>query len=216
MFRSQTEMKIFCGSAHRQLAQRICAFVGVPLGDATVDTFPDGETFVKINENIRGRDVFLVQPTCPPTNQNLMELLIMVDAAKRASAARITAVLPFFGYARQDRKDQPRVPITAKLVANLLTAAGVDRVLTMDLHAQQVAGFFDIPVDHLFAAPVLIRYLRQRFAETPVTVVSPDVGGLKMASAYSQALGANLAIVAKRRKSAIETESLYVIGDVEG
>ncbi len=134
---------------------------GVPLGDATVDSFPDGETFVKINENIRGRDVFLVQPTCPPTNQNLMELLIMVDAAKRASAARITAVIPFFGYARQDRKDQPRVPITAKLVANLLTAAGVDRVLTMDLHAQQVAGFFDIPVDHLYAAPVLIRYLRK-------------------------------------------------------
>ena len=215
MFRSQTEMKIFCGSAHRQLAQRICAFVKVPLGDATVDSFPDGETFVKINENIRGRDVFLVQPTCPPTNQNLMELLIMVDAAKRASAARITAVIPFFGYARQDRKDQPRVPITAKLVANLLTAAGVDRVLTMDLHAQQVAGFFDIPVDHLYAAPVLIRYLRDKQFTRPV-VVSPDVGGLKMADAYSQALGASLAIVAKRRKSATEIEALNVIGEVEG
>jgi len=215
MFRSQTEMKIFCGSAHRQLAQRICAGVGVPLGDATVDSFPDGETFVKINENIRGRDVFLVQPTCPPTNQNLMEMLIMVDAAKRASAARITAVIPFFGYARQDRKDQPRVPITAKLVANLLTAAGVDRVLTMDLHAQQVAGFFDIPVDHLYAAPVLIRYLREKRFTNPV-VVSPDVGGLKMADAYSQALGASLAIVAKRRKSATEIEALNVIGDVEG
>ena len=160
MFRPSPELKIFTGSAHRELAQRICAYMGVPLGDATVTSFPDGETFVKINENIRGRDVFFVQPTCPPTNQNLMELLIMVDAARRASAARITAVIPFFGYARQDRKDQPRVPITAKLVANLLTAAGVDRVLTMDLHAQQVAGFFDIPVDHLFAAPVLIRYLR--------------------------------------------------------
>ncbi len=147
-------MKIFSGSAHRELARRICAYVGMPLGDATVSSFPDGETFVKINENIRGRDVFIVQPTCPPTNQNLMELLIMVDAARRASAARITAVIPFFGYARQDRKDQPRVPITAKLVANLLMAAGVNRVLTMDLHAQQVAGFFDIPVDHLFAAPV--------------------------------------------------------------
>ncbi|MDR3406198.1 MAG: ribose-phosphate pyrophosphokinase [Chthoniobacter sp.] len=208
-------MKIFCGSAHRQLAQRICASVGVPLGDATVDSFPDGETFVKINENIRGRDVFLVQPTCPPTNQNLMELLIMVDAAKRASAARITAVIPFFGYARQDRKDQPRVPITAKLVANLLTAAGVDRVLTMDLHAQQVAGFFDIPVDHLYAAPVLIRYLREKRFNNPA-VVSPDVGGLKMADAYSQALGASLAIVAKRRKSATEIEALNVIGDVEG
>src|SRR6266567_4367151 len=194
MFRSQTEMKIFCGSAHRQLAQRICAFIGVPLGDATVSTFPDGETFVKINDNIRGRDVFLVQPTCPPTNQNLMELLIMVDAARRASAARITAVLPFFGYARQDRKDQPRVPITAKLVANLLLASGVDRVLTMDLHAQQVQGFFDIPVDHLYSLPVLIKYLRQRQLRDLV-VVSPDVGGLKMAYAYSQALGVNLAIV---------------------
>jgi ribose-phosphate pyrophosphokinase len=215
MFRSQTEMKIFCGSAHRQLSQRICAFIGVPLGDATVDSFPDGETFVKINENIRGRDVFLVQPTCPPTNQNLMELLIMVDAARRASAARITAVIPFFGYARQDRKDQPRVPITAKLVANLLTAAGVDRVLTMDLHAQQVAGFFDIPVDHLYAAPVLIRYLRKKQFANPV-VVSPDVGGLKMASAYSLALGATLAIVAKNRKSPTETEALNVIGEVEG
>ena len=215
MFRSQTEMKIFCGSAHRDLAQRICAGIGVPLGDATVSTFPDGETFVKINENIRGRDVFFVQPTCPPTNQNLMELLIMVDAARRASAARITAVIPFFGYARQDRKDQPRVPITAKLVANLLTAAGVDRVLTMDLHAQQVAGFFDIPVDHLFAAPVLIRYLRSKGIVNPV-VVSPDVGGLKMASAYSQALNATLAIVAKRRKSPTEIEALNVIGEVEG
>src|SRR3712207_376059 len=155
MFRHFSEMKIFSGSAHRQLAQRICECVGVPLGDATVDSFPDGETYVKINENIRGRDIFIVQPTCPPTNQNLMELLILVDAARRASAARITAVIPFFGYARQDRKDQPRVTITAKLIANLLTAAGVTRVLTMDLHAQQVAGFFDIPVDHLFAKPVL-------------------------------------------------------------
>ena len=215
MFRSSPELKIFTGSAHRELAQRICAFVGVPLGDATVASFPDGETFVKINENIRGRDVFFVQPTCPPTNQNLMELLIMVDAARRASAARITAVLPFFGYARQDRKDQPRVPITAKLIANLLTAAGVDRVLTMDLHAQQVAGFFDIPVDHLFAAPVLIRYLRSKELSNSI-VVSPDVGGLKMASAYAQALGTGLAIVAKRRVSPTETEALNVIGEVEG
>ena len=215
MFRSSPELKIFSGSAHRELAQRICAFVGVPLGDATVASFPDGETFVKINENIRGRDVFFVQPTCPPTNQNLMELLIMVDAARRASAARITAVLPFFGYARQDRKDQPRVPITAKLIANLLTAAGVDRVLTMDLHAQQVAGFFDIPVDHLFAAPVLIRYLRSKELSNSI-VVSPDVGGLKMASAYAQALGTGLAIVAKRRVSPTETEALNVIGEVEG
>src|SRR3954451_22893235 len=160
MNRPPSEMKIFSGSAHRELAQRICAYIGVPLGDATVSSFPDGETFVKINENIRGRDVFIVQPTCPPTNQNLMELLIMVDAARRASATRITAVIPFFGYARQDRKDQPRVPITAKLVANILVASGVNRVLTMDLHAQQVQGFFDIPVDHLFASPVVIRHLR--------------------------------------------------------
>ncbi len=215
MFRSSPELKIFTGSAHRELAQRICTFIGVPLGDATVTSFPDGETFVKINENIRGRDVFFVQPTCPPTNQNLMELLIMVDAARRASAARITAVLPFFGYARQDRKDQPRVPITAKLVANLLAAAGVDRVLTMDLHAQQVAGFFDIPVDHLFAAPVLIRYLRSKELSNSI-VVSPDVGGLKMASAYAQALGTGLAIVAKRRVSPTETEALNIIGEVEG
>src|SRR6201994_4325564 len=187
MFRSQTEMKIFCGSSHRQLAQRICAYVGVPLGNATVSSFPDGETFVKINENIRGRDIFIVQPTCPPSNQNLMELLIMVDAARRASAARITAVIPFFGYARQDRKDQPRVPITAKLVANLLYASGVNRVLTMDLHAQQVQGFFDIPVDHLYSLPVLIKYLRKEL-KGKTTVVSPDLGGLKMASAYAEAL----------------------------
>ncbi|MHA3770201.1 ribose-phosphate diphosphokinase [Verrucomicrobiota bacterium sgz303538] len=208
-------MKIFTGSAHRELAQRICASVGVPLGDATVSSFPDGETYVKINENIRGRDVFIVQPTCPPTNQNLMELLIMVDAARRASAARITAVIPFFGYARQDRKDQPRVPITAKLIANLLTAAGVSRVLCMDLHAQQVTGFFDIPVDHLFAAPVIIRYLHQKKFSSPV-VVAPDVGGVKMAQAYAQALGASLAIVVKKRKSPTEIEAQNVIGEVEG
>lgn len=215
MLRAHPELKIFTGSAHRQLAQQICSFVGVPLGDATVTSFPDGETYVKINENIRGRDVFVVQPTCPPTNQNLMELLIMVDAARRASAARITAVIPFFGYARQDRKDQPRVPITAKLVANLLTAAGVSRVLTMDLHAQQVAGFFDIPVDHLYAAPVLIRYMRAKNLNDLV-VVSPDVGGLKMASAYATALKAGLAIVGKRRVSPTEIEAMNVIGDVDG
>ncbi len=212
---SSREIKIFTGSAHRELAQRIADAVGVPLGDATVSSFPDGETFVKFNENIRGRDVYIVQPTCPPTNQNLMELLIMVDAAKRASAHRITAVMPFFGYARQDRKDQPRVPITAKLVANLITAAGVNRVLTMDLHAQQVQGFFDIPVDHLYSAPVLIKTLRERLPEGCL-IVSPDVGGIKMASAYSQAFNTGLAIVAKRRKSATEIDALYVIGEVEG
>lgn len=215
MFRSTPELKIFTGTAHRKLAESICSYLGAPLGDASVSSFPDGETFVKINENIRGRDVYIVQPTCPPTNQNLMELLILVDAARRASSARITAVIPFFGYARQDRKDQPRVPITAKLVANLLVAAGVQRVLTMDLHAQQLQGFFDIPVDHLYALPVLMQYLHSKKLEN-IVVVSPDVGGVKMASAYAQALGASLAIVVKKRKSATETEASHVIGDVEG
>jgi ribose-phosphate pyrophosphokinase len=214
MFAVQPELKVFSGSANRELAQRICKFIGVPLGQATISSFPDGETYIKIDENIRGRDVFIVQPTCPPTYEHLMELLIRVDAARRASADRITAVIPFFGYARQDRKVQPRVPITAKLVANLLTAAGVSRVLTMDLHAQQVQGFFDIPVDHLYSLPVLIPYLRERLKRKTV-VVSPDVGGLKMASAYAHAMGANLAIVAKQRKSATETEALYLIGEVE-
>lgn len=215
LLRSSPELKIFTGNAHPQLALSIANFLGVPLGDASVTSFPDGETFVKINENIRGRDVYIVQPTCPPTNQNLMELLILVDAARRASAARITAVIPFFGYARQDRKDQPRVPITAKLVANLLVAAGVQRVLTMDLHAQQLQGFFDIPVDHLYALPVLMNYLHSRELGSLV-VVSPDVGGVKMASAYATALGASLAIVVKKRKSATETEASHVIGDVYG
>ena len=209
------EVKIFSGSAHPELAQKIAKSMGAPLGDATVSSFPDGESRVKINENIRGRDVFIVQPTCPPTNQNLMELLIMIDAARRASAYRITAVIPYFGYARQDRKDQPRVPITAKLVANLLVAAGTHRVLTLDLHAQQIQGFFDIPVDHLYAAPVLIRYIRQKKLDNMV-IVSPDVGGLKLASAYAEALGATLAIVGKRRTSPTETEALHVIGDVDG
>jgi len=215
IYRPPTELKIFSGSAHNQLAQRIADYCKITLGNATVASFPDGETMVKINENIRGRDVFIVQPTCPPTNQNLMELLIMVDAARRASASRITAVIPFFGYARQDRKDQPRVPITAKLVANLLTASGVNRVLTVDLHAQQVAGFFDIPVDHLFAAPVILQYLKSKNLNDPV-VVSPDVGGLKMANAYAQALDASLAIVAKRRKSPTEVSATSLIGEVDG
>jgi ribose-phosphate pyrophosphokinase len=209
------ELKIFAGTANRDLAQKICDAVDAPLGEATISSFPDGETYVKIEENIRGRDVFIIQPTSPPTNQHLMELLIMVDAARRASAYRITAVIPFFGYARQDRKDKPRVPITAKLVANLLHAAGVNRVLTMDLHAQQVQGFFDIPVDHLYSLPVLIKYLRPLLEKNTV-VVSPDVGGIKVASAYANALGAGLAIVAKQRKSATETKVLNVIGDVDG
>src|SRR6186713_3407912 len=176
MYARQPELRVFSGSANRDLAQKICDNIGTPLGAATISSFPDGGTYVKIEENIRGHDVFIVQPTSPPTNEHLMELLIMVDAARRASADRITAVIPFFGYARQDRKDQPRVPITAKLVANLLCASGVNRVLTMDLHAQQVQGFFDIPVDHLYSLPVLIPYLREKLTRK-TAVVSPDVGG---------------------------------------
>ncbi len=187
----------------------------MPLGQCTVSTFPDGETFVKIDENVRGHDVFVLQSTSPPTNHHLMEMFIMMDALRRSSASRITAVIPFYGYARQDRKDQPRVPITAKLVANLLVAAGANRVLTMDLHAQQIQGFFDIPVDHLYAAPVIYEYLHHRKLQNLV-VVSPDVGGLKMAYAYAQQLDAELAIVAKRRKSPTETEATAVIGDIAG
>ncbi|QQL45513.1 ribose-phosphate diphosphokinase [Sulfuriroseicoccus oceanibius] len=209
-------MKIFSGSAHPELAESIASELGLGVTNVDVKAFPDGETFVRIHENIRGQNVFIVQPTCPPTNHNLMELFIMVDAARRASAAHITAVIPFFGYARQDRKDQPRVPITAKLVANLLVAAGVNRVLTMDLHAAQIQGFFDIPVDHLYAAPVLIRHLKERGLNDNLVVVSPDVGGVKMARAYSDALGAELAIVAKHRVSATEVEAINVIGDVAG
>ncbi len=185
------KLKVLTGTAHPELAKAICENLGVMLGAATVETFPDGETFVQIKENIRGKDVYIVQPTSPPANQNLMELLIMVDAVRRASANRITAVLPFFGYARQDRKDRPRVPITAKLVANLLVAAGVNRVLTMDLHAGQIQGFFDIPVDHLYASPVLLKAIRERGIDNLV-VVSPDVGGLKMSHAYSKTLGVRL------------------------
>ena len=208
-------MKIFSGTSNLSLAKNIAAYVGIDLGRCAVTSFPDGETFVKIEENVRGEDVFIVQSTCPPTNHNLMELFIMMDAVRRASASRITAVLPFYGYARQDRKDQPRVPITAKLVANLLVAAGANRILAMDLHAQQIQGFFDIPVDHLYAAPVMYEYLKTKKLENLV-VVSPDVGGLKMAHAYSQVLEAGLAIVAKRRKSATDIEAMAVIGDIRG
>src|ERR1041384_4968415 len=209
------DLKIFSGNANRSLAQRIADSVGARLGDATVTAFPDQETFVKINENVRGRDVFIVQPTCPPANHHLMELLIMIDASRRASASRITAVVPFFGYARQDRKDQPRVPITAKLVANLIVAAGANRVLTMDLHAQQIMGFFDIPVDHLYAAPVIYKYFKQKNLPDLI-VCSPDVGGVKMVNAYAQMFHAPLAIVAKKRKSGTEVEMLSVVGEVKG
>jgi ribose-phosphate pyrophosphokinase len=208
-------VKIFSGTANEPLAKAICESIGMELGKCTIKPFPDGETFVKIEENVRGEEVFLVQPTAPPTNHNLMELFIMIDALRRASAKRITAVMPFYGYARQDRKDQPRVPITAKLVANLLVAAGANRILAMDLHAQQIQGFFDIPVDHLYAAPVMYDYLKKKNLKDLV-VVSPDTGGLKMAHAYSQVLEAGLAIVAKRRKSASEVESMAVIGEIKG
>ncbi len=208
-------MKIFTGTANPKLAQNIADSLGIPLGKAMVSRFPDGETAVKILENVRGRDVFIVQPTCHPPNETLMELLIMVDALRRASAARITAVIPFYGYARQDRKDQPRVPITAKLVANILVAAGTNRLLTMDLHAQQLQGFFDIPVDHLYASPVIAKYLIDKKL-TKLVVVSPDTGGLKMAHAYSEMLGAGLAIVAKQRKGPSEVEALTMVGDVRG
>ena len=209
------ELKIFTGTGHPELAQEIARYIGVNVGEAQVRAFPDGETSVRILENVRGRDVFIVQPTCPPVNHHLMELLVMVDAARRASAARITAVIPFFGYARQDRKDRPRVPITAKLVANLITAAGVDRVLTVDLHAQQIQGFFDIPVDHLYALPVFIKHFKGRNL-APLAVVSPDVGGIKVADAYAKALRVNLATVAKNRTSDTEVESAYLIGEVAG
>jgi ribose-phosphate pyrophosphokinase len=208
-------VKIFSGTSNRPLAESICAYIGIDLAKSTIKPFPDGETFVKVEENVRGEDVFLVQSTSPPSNHHLMEMFIMIDALRRASAARITAVLPFYGYARQDRKDQPRVPITAKLIANLLVAAGANRILTMDLHAQQIQGFFDIPVDHLYAAPVMYEYLKKKKMANLV-VVSPDVGGLKMAYAYSQVLEGSLAIVAKRRKSAHEVESMAVIGEIRG
>jgi ribose-phosphate pyrophosphokinase len=208
-------LKILSGSAHPTLAAAIAQNLDTQLCAAELTTFPDGETFVQIHENIRGSDIFIVQPTCPPTNQNLMELLIMVDAVRRASATRITAVLPFYGYARQDRKDRPRVPITAKLVANLLVAAGVHRVLTVDLHAGQIQGFFDIPVDHLYAAPVLMKAIRER-DWGDLVVVSPDVGGIKLTHAFAKALKAPMAIVSKNRVSAEEVTAHSVIGDVTG
>ncbi len=213
---NESRLKIFSGNSNRALAEEICRSIGTPLGEATVSSFPDGESFVKINENIRGHDVFIIQSTCPPTNHHLMELLIMIDAARRASAARITAVLPFYGYARQDRKDQPRVPITAKLVANLLVASGATRILTMDLHSQQIQGFFDIPVDHLYASPVFFEYFGKRKTTRPLVVCSPDVGGMKMAAAYADVLGVALGLVAKKRKSATHVEALNVVGDVAG
>ena len=209
------KLKIFSGNSNKPLAEEICKYLEIPLGDAIVTSFPDNESFVRFNENIRGMDVFLVQSTCSPANHNVMELLIMIDAAKRASAARVTAVLPFFGYSRQDRKDQPRVPITSKLVANLLVAAGANRILTMDLHAQQIQGFFDIPVDHLYASPVFFEELESRDTNN-MTVFSPDVGGMKMANAYAEVLGCPLGFVAKRRTGANTVEAMNLVGEVDG
>jgi ribose-phosphate pyrophosphokinase len=209
------KLAIFTGNAHPQLARDICACLKINLCVAVADRFSEGEIRVKIDENVRGKDVFVVQPTCPPPNENLMELLIMIDALKRSSANRITAVIPYFGYARQDRKDQPRVPITAKLVANLLTTAGADRILTMDLHAGQIQGFFDIPMDHLYAIGVIVDYF-SKLQLKDLVIVSPDVGGIKMARAYAKRMGAGLAIIDKRRDSPEKTEVMHILGGVEG
>jgi len=206
--------RIFAGNASRRLAQSICDRLQVPLGDAEVGRFEDGEVSVRFNENIRGSDVFVVQATGAPAD-NLMELLVMLDAAKRASARRVTAVMPYFGYARQDRKDQPRAPISAKMVANLITVAGADRALCMDLHSAQIQGFFDIPLDHLYAAPVLIDYFAQKEL-ADLVVMAPDVGGVKMARAYAKRLGADLALVDKRRPRPDAVEIMNIIGDVKG
>lgn len=211
----RNSLLVFSGTAHPRLASRICDYLHIPPGQAQVTRFPDGEIDVKILEDVRGADVFVVQPTCPPVNENLMELLLMLDCLRRASADRITAVLPYYGYARQDRKAEGRVPISAKLVANMIVAAGANRVLAMDLHAHQIQGFFDIPMDHLYAAPVLIEYLRGLNLARPV-VLSPDVGGVKMARAYAKRLRADLAIVDKRRSGPAETEVMHMIGDVRG
>lgn len=208
-------LKIFSGRAHPTLTTEICQILGVELGQASLYSFSDGENYAQIDENVRGADVFIVQPTSVPVNDNLMELLIMLDAFRRSSASRITAVMPYYGYARQDRKDKPRVPITAKLVADLITAAGADRVLTMDLHAPQIQGFFNIPVDHLFAAPVLIRHLKTLEMED-LTIVSPDAGGVERARAYAKRLSASLAIVDKRRVEKNQTQVMNIIGEVEG
>jgi ribose-phosphate pyrophosphokinase len=212
---SYGDLKIFSGRAHPALAQEICAYLGIPLGNLTLYNFSDGEDYCQIDENVRGADVFVVQPTSSPVNDHVMELLILLDAFRRSSASRITAVLPYFGYARQDKKDKPRVPIAAKLMADLLTAAGADRILTMDLHAAQIQGFFNIPVDHLFAAPVILDAIR-KLTLNDLVIVSPDVGGMTRARAIAKRLEASLAVIDKRRTGKNETEILNVVGDVEG
>ena len=209
-----SNIKIFAGNANPDLAKKVCDYLSVPLGNAIVGRFPDGEIDVKVDEDVRGSDIFIIQPTCPPVNENLAELLILIDCFKRASSARITAVLPYYGYARKDRKDEGRVPITAKLVANLVTEAGADRLLTIDLHAAQIQGFFDIPVDHLLAFPVLSDYYKKKGLEDFI-VVSPDVGGIKIARSYSRSMDIRMAVVDKRRIGPEETEVGFVIGDVK-
>jgi len=209
------EVKVFCGNAVPELSKEICDYLGVPLGDASVSRFSDGEINVKLNENVRGADVFLINSSAPPVNRNLMELLILIDAARRASARRITAVIPYYGYGRQDKKDRPRVPVTSKLVANLIAAAGADRVLAMDLHAGQIQAFFDIPVDHLYAAPVLVDYFKKRRLQN-LSVVAPDTGGVTRARAFAKRLDADLVIIDKRRPSPNQAEIMNVVGDVSG
>lgn len=208
-------LKVFTGNAHPALAREICKDLGVPLGKANIDRFPDGEVRLQIQENVRGTDVFVIQPTCSPVNENLMELLIMLDAFRRASANRITAVIPYYGYARQDRKDRPRVPISSKVVADLLTSAGANRVLALDLHASQIQGYFNIPVDHLYGTPVTVAYFRTLKLRN-VVVVSPDPGGVERARAFAKKLQAPLAIIDKRREDAHTVEVMNVIGDVRG
>ncbi len=209
-------LKVFSGNANRELAEAVCKYLGIPLGDAFVGRFSDGEVNVQIKESVRGDDVFIIQPTCPPVNENLMELLVMIDAFKRASAGRITAVIPYFGYARQDRKVMPRVPISARLVADLITVAGADRVLTVDLHAGQIQGFFNIPVDNLAAFPIFVDYISKEYKGEEFVVVSPDAGGVERARRFAKIMGWPLAIIDKRREQANVAEVMHVIGDVEG
>lgn len=212
----ENKIKVFCGNSNPALAAKICAALGLPLGAAKIKNFSDGEIMVEIGENVRGRDVYIVQSTCHPTNNNLMELLIMMDALKRASAAKITAIMPYYGYARQDRKVAPRTPITSKLVADLLTSAGADRVVTVDLHAGQIQGFFNIPVDNLYAAPVILDYIKKNYCRDSVVMVSPDAGGTERARAYAKRLECSLAIIDKRRSGPNISEVMHLIGDVKG
>ncbi len=209
------QFKVFSGTANLELAKKICDYLNIPLGECIIKRFSDGEIFVEIKENIRGADVFIIQPTCPPVNEHLMELLIMVDAARRASARRITAVVPYYGYARQDRKTAPRTPISAKLVANLIVTAGARRVLTMDLHAGQIQGFFDIPVDHLYALPVFLKHIKESFPNNDIIIVSPDAGGVERAREYAKRLNAGIAIVDKRRERPNESAVMNIVGDVK-